>query len=336
MKSAILTELNKNLVIDDVELTSLKYGQVLTKNIVSGVCGAQLQEIAGFKGNANHLPHLMGHEGCGIVTEIGLGVSTVKVGDKVVMHWRKGGGIESPFPEYVFKNKVITSGKLTTFNEYSIVSENRLTSVPHDTPPEFCALLGCSLTTALGVITYEAKVKSGESILIVGAGGVGLNLIQGAKLVNACPIYVMDITDYKKSICETLGSNYFINLKTDKFPTQKFDVIVDTTGNPDVINQVIPLLSNIGRCILIGQTKPGSALLITNVNQLFEGSGKMLKATQGGMTSPSTDIPRYINLYQHGLLNIDNLITHHFPLNEINTAVNLLKTNQAGKIIINL
>lgn len=336
MRAAVLTELNKNLVIDDVNLTPLKYGQVLTKNIVSGICGAQLQEISGFKGNANYLPHLMGHEGCGIVTDVGLGVNTVKIGDKVVMHWRKGIGIESPFPEYIFKNKTITSGKVTTFNEYSIVSENRLTAVPQNTPPEFCALLGCSLTTALGVITYEANVKSGESILIIGAGGVGLNLIQGAKLINACPIHVVDITDYKKTLCKTLGADYFFNLKIDKLPIQKYDVIVDTSGNPEVINLFIPFLSNIGRFILIGQPKPGSDLLLNNVNQLFEGSGKMLKATQGGMTSPTIDIPRYINLYKHKILNIDNLITHQFTLNEINTAIDLLKTNQAGKIIINL
>jgi len=169
MKAVVLTQLNSPLEVAEVELTPLQPGQVLVKNLVSGLCGAQLQEIAGLKGNANFLPHLMGHEGCGIVEEVGAGVTTVKVGDKVVMHWRKGEGIEAPFPAYTFNGKSMSSGKVTTLSEYSIVSENRVTTVPQDTPEELCALLGCGLTTALGVITNEAEIKLGESVLIIGS-----------------------------------------------------------------------------------------------------------------------------------------------------------------------
>jgi len=134
MKAVILEKLNSKLTVGNVEVTPLQYGQVLVKNLVSGLCGAQLQEIAGLKGNANFLPHLMGHEGCGIVEEIGVGVTTVKVGDKVVMHWRKSDGIEAPFPKYEYNGKSMSSGKVTTLSEYSIISENRLTAVPQDTP----------------------------------------------------------------------------------------------------------------------------------------------------------------------------------------------------------
>ena len=98
MKAAILEQIDAPLAVREVELTELKFGQVLVKVLVSGLCGAQLHEIKGHKGNAKFLPHLMGHEGCGIVEEIGLGVTTVEPGDKVVMHWRPGSGIESPFP----------------------------------------------------------------------------------------------------------------------------------------------------------------------------------------------------------------------------------------------
>ena len=100
MKAAVLEAINEPLKIREVGLTSLKTGQVLVKVLISGLCGAQLQEIKGFKGNAKFLPHLMGHEGCGIVEAVGLGVTTVEVGDKVVMHWRPGSGIESDFPKY--------------------------------------------------------------------------------------------------------------------------------------------------------------------------------------------------------------------------------------------
>jgi 2-desacetyl-2-hydroxyethyl bacteriochlorophyllide A dehydrogenase len=335
MKAVLLEELNKDLVLGEVELTPLQPGQVLVKNLVSGLCGAQLQEIAGLKGNANFLPHLMGHEGCGIVEEIGIGVNTVKVGDKVVMHWRKGDGIEAPFPKYIYKDKTISSGKVTTLSEYSIVSENRLTTVPQDTPDELCALLGCGITTALGVITNEANVKMGESVLVIGAGGVGLNLIQGAKLVSAYPIYALDINDDKKEICLSVGATHYVNSKTETL-NEKFDIIIDTTGNPDVINNAINLLSNKGKLILVGQPKPGQEVIIPNASKLFDGSGKLIKATQGGMTSPTEDIPRYINLYKAGLLNINKIITHTFNINDINKAIEVLKSGKAGRIIINI
>jgi S-(hydroxymethyl)glutathione dehydrogenase/alcohol dehydrogenase len=335
MKAVILKELNSDLAVDNVELTPLQYGQVLVKNIVSGLCGAQLQEIAGLKGNANFLPHLMGHEGCGIVQEVGAGVATVKVGDKVVMHWRKGDGIEAPFPKYIYEGREMSSGKVTTLSEYSIVSENRLTSVPQDTPEELCALLGCGLTTALGVITNEASVKVGESVLIIGAGGVGLNLIQGAKLVSAYPIAAMDIVEEKRDLCLSVGATHFINSATETVD-RKFDVIIDTTGNPTAINNAIPLLSGKGKLIMVGQPKPGQDVTIPNANKLFDGIGQTIKATQGGMTSPVDDIPRYLNLYNAGLLDISKIITHRFDISEINEAFALLKSGKAGRIIINI
>ena len=109
MKAVILEKIDAPLVVKDVELTPLSIGQVLVKVLVSGLCGSQLHEIRGHKGNAKFLPHLMGHEGCGIVEEVGPGVTTVNVGDKVVMHWRPGSGLESPFPNYILDGKKISS-----------------------------------------------------------------------------------------------------------------------------------------------------------------------------------------------------------------------------------
>lgn len=335
--AAILTELDKPLVIDEVETTELQYGQVLVKILVSGLCGAQLQEISGLKGNANFLPHLMGHEGCGIVEEVGLGVTTVKKGDKVVMHWRKGEGIESPFPQYIYNGKKISSGKVTTLSEYSIVSENRLTKVDLETNEELCALLGCGLTTALGVINNEAEIKFGESVMIIGSGGVGLNLIQGCKLASANPIVAVDITQEKEKLSLEAGATDFINSKIDDLSTytkNKFDVIIDTTGNIEMIKISTSLLSNNGRLIMVGQPKPGQDLTISNGYKLFDGVGKTIKATQGGKTIPNEDIPRYVKLYNSKVLDISKIITHRFPLNKINQAIETLKSGVAGRIII--
>jgi 2-desacetyl-2-hydroxyethyl bacteriochlorophyllide A dehydrogenase len=334
MKAAVLVELNSDLKIADVQLTPLKVGQVLVRVLVSGICGSQLHEIAGNKGNGNFLPHLMGHEGCGIVNEIGEGVTNVKVGDKVVMHWRKGSGIESPFPSYIFEDKVISSGKVTTLSEYSIVSENRLTRVPQDMPPELCAILGCALSTALGIIDNEVDLKFGESVAIIGCGGVGLNLIQAAAMKSACPIIAIDSNLTKKHLCLTAGANQFYNSVNDI--KEKVDVVIDTTGIPSIIDAGISILSGTGRMILVGQPAPGKSVEIRNALSLFSGEGQSIKATQGGKTNPHEDIPRYVKLHRQGLLDVNKLITHTFTLDEINEAFDLLKTGNAGRIMIKI
>ena len=334
MKAVVLEKIDAPLAIREVELTDLKVGQVLVKILVSGVCGAQLHEIRGHKGNAKFLPHLMGHEGCGIVQEVGPGVTTVNVGDKVVMHWRSGSGIEAPFPSYVLDGKSMSSGKVTTLSEYSIVSENRVTTVPQDTPPELCAILGCALTTAMGIIDNEVDLKFGESVAVIGCGGVGLNLIQAAALKSACPIIAIDNNLSKRSLCFTAGALLFLN-SVDNLE-ENVDVIIDTTGIPEVITAAISKLSGNGRMVLVGQPAPGRMVEVMNAVNLFNGMGQSIKATQGGKTNPQEDIPRYVKMHQQGILDISQFVTHRFKLEQINDAFDLLKSGDAGRIIIEI
>ena len=334
MKAAILEQIDAPLAVREVELTELKFGQVLVKVLVSGLCGAQLHEIKGHKGNAKFLPHLMGHEGCGIVEEIGLGVTTVEPGDKVVMHWRPGSGIESPFPNYVLDGKTISSGKVTTLNEYSIVSENRITKIPYDTPSVLAAMLGCSLTTALGIIDNECDLKFGESVGIVGCGGVGLNLIQAAKMKNASPIYAVDINHEMCDLSTEMGADVFAN-SIRHLPTT-MDVIIDTSGVPEVISDAYDRLSPSGRLILVGQPTPGKSVELPNAVSMFDGSGKSIRATQGGRTDPEKDIPRYIKLALSGSLDYESLHTDTFFLDEVNEAFDLLRSGNAGRIMIRI
>jgi Zn-dependent alcohol dehydrogenase len=315
-------------------LTDLQVGQVLVKVIVSGLCGAQLHEIRGHKGNAKFLPHLMGHEGCGIVEQVGPGVTTVKVGDKVVMHWRPGSGIEAPFPSYVLDGKSMSSGKVTTLSEYSIVSENRVTTVPDDTPPELCAILGCALTTAMGIIDNEVDLKFGESVAVVGCGGVGLNLLQGAAMKSACPIYAVEKNSDKKELCFIAGATTFVDDITSI--DEKVDVIIDTTGIPEVISACVSKLSGKGRMILVGQPAPGRGVEVLNAVNLFSGMGQSIKATQGGKTNPTEDIPRYVRMHKEGKLDIESFVTHRFKLDQVNEAFDLLRSGSAGRIIINI
>lgn len=334
MKAAVLEQIDAPLAIKDVELTELKVGQVLVKILVSGLCGAQLHEIRGHKGNAKFLPHLMGHEGCGIVEEVGPGVTTVKVGDKVVMHWRPGTGIEAPFPSYILDGKPMSSGKVTTLSEYSIVSENRLTTVPQDTPSELCAILGCALTTAMGIIDNEVDLKFGESVAVVGCGGVGLNLIQAAALKSACPIYAIDSNVTKRELCFTAGASLFSNSINNL--NEQVDIIIDTTGIPEVISECVSKLSGKGRVILVGQPAPGRGVEVINALNLFNGMGQTIKATQGGKTNPTEDIPRYVRMHKEGLLDVKQFVTHTFKLDQVNEAFDLLRSGNAGRIIIKI
>ena len=344
MKAAVLEEINEPLVVAEVGLTPLTRGQVLVRVLLSGICGAQLQEIAGYKGNAKFVPHLMGHEGVGIVEEIGEGVTTVKIGDKVVMHWRKGEGIESDFPTYIYKNKKIQSGKVTTFSEYAIVSENRITMVPHDTPNELCALLGCSLSTALGAVNTEAKLEPGETIMIVGAGGLGANLIRAAQLAKAGKIISVDIHEHKRDWVKELGADLYINTLSEDLreallagaELEEVDVIIDTSGAKRGIETALPLLSGKGRFIMLGQPKPGETIELTDAVHMFGGEGKSIKATQGGKFAPHEEIPRYIALYKEGTLVVDDLITHRIKLEEINEAFDLLRKGLAARILIDM
>ena len=173
MKSAILVKSKKPLVIDEVILPKeLEFGQVLVKIFYSGICGSQINEIDSIKEPDRYLPHLLGHEGSGIVEKIGPGVSRVKPGDHVVLHWRKGSGIESNTPNYIWNGKKLNAGRVTTFNEKAIVSENRITPIDKDFDLKLAPLFGCSVTTAFGVVNNDAKVKIGQSVVIFGVGGV--------------------------------------------------------------------------------------------------------------------------------------------------------------------
>jgi len=345
MKAAVLEKINAPLTIADVELGELSLGQVLVKILVSGICGAQLQEIAGNKNNAKYVPHLLGHEGCGIVEGVGAGVTKVKKGDKVVMHWRKGDGIEADFPAYEFKGKTMRSGKVTTFSEYSIVSENRITPVPQDTSNDFCALLGCGLSTALGTMANEAQLRPGESVMVVGLGGLGACLMKAARFYRASPVIGVDIYDNKKDVVVSLHGDLFVNGAKENIPEtiqrklgmKEVDVIVETSGNARSIADTLPLLGEGGRYILVGQPRPGESVEIKAANHLFGASeGKTIKATQGGRFSPSKDIPRYVKLYQAGLLDIDNLITSRTKLDDINNAIEMMRGGKANRIIVDL
>ena len=342
MKAAILVESNKPLIIDEITCPdTVEFGQVLVDVHYSGICGAQINEIDAVKGPDKYLPHLLGHEGSGIVKKVGLGVSTVKEGDHVVMHWRPSAGIQSPTPEYNWDGKTLNAGWVTTFNEQAIVSENRLTVIPHNFDMKVAPLFGCAVTTAFGVVNNDAQVKVGQSVLVFGIGGVGINIVQAASMVSATPIVGVDLIQHKLEMGKKFGLTHgFIagrdGLKNEIYNivgSQGADVVIETTGNSRVIEKAYNLTHPDGKTILVGVPQKGDNISIPSLPLHFN---KVLAGSHGGEAEPDKDIPRFIRLMNAGKLNFDGLITHEFSLDSINEAIKLFRSGEAGRIVLNM
>jgi S-(hydroxymethyl)glutathione dehydrogenase/alcohol dehydrogenase len=326
MKAAVLTKINAPLEIQNVVTNALDFGQVFVKILCTGICGAQLQEINGQKGNPAHLPHLLGHEGCGEVMGMGPGVRSVKEGDKVVLHWRKSNGIDAKPATYSHHCTKINAGPVTTFSEYAVVSENRVTPIPRDVPDDLAALFGCALSTALATVENVAKVRFGERVLVVGCGGVGLAMILAAKLAHAHPVIGYDISK-KGNLVRALGGE-FIQPADHHERDLAFDVIINTIGRSAGTDWLAPS----GRYIFIGQPRPEEMI---SIRHLFDGEGQTIQATQGGGFNPTLDIPRYVKLWRSGALsNYRNLISHAIKLDEINFWIQQMREGKTARVMI--
>jgi S-(hydroxymethyl)glutathione dehydrogenase/alcohol dehydrogenase len=332
--AAILVEQRKPLELAEVELPSLGFGQVLVEVTASRICGTQIGEIDGAKGPDRWLPHLLGHEGSGIVRETGPEVARVKPGDKVCLHWRPGGGIEARPPQYRWGGRTVNAGYVTTFNHLAVVSENRLTTVPEDLDDEITCLLADTLTTGFGVITNDAKVRLGESVVVIGCGGIGLGVIQGAKLAGAYPVIGVDVFDHKLEVARSFGASHTIDSRQAKFPDAVRailggapDVVVDGTGNPEVVAQAFELTAKKGRTVLFGVMRVENTMRLNTLPLHF---GKVLTGSEGGGSRPSEDIPRFLRMIRAGLFDPKPMVSHRGTLGDVN---DLIAKMRAGEVI---
>lgn len=331
-QAAVLAKINEPLVIDEVEANEPSIGQALVKVLRSGICGAQIQEIAGNKGNSAFVPHLLGHEGFGLVKSIGPGVRTVKPGDLVIMHWRLSEGIDSNFPHYIFRGQEISSGKVTTFQEFSLVSENRLSPVKVKIDPVLGALLGCALSTSLACV--ERFVRTGDKVAIIGAGGVGGSLTLSMRMRWPKFVHTFDVKTDKREWILGLGANDFSNALKDS--TESYDVVFDTTGNVEVISDAVSKLAGSGKLVLLGQPKPGETIKLPKGNELFAGEGKRVFATQGGGFNPTRDLGRFIDFCEVSRIPYGDLVTSMIRLEDVNQGIESIRLGQSGRVMINL
>jgi len=337
--AAILVEQRKPLVIDEVELTVLKRGQVLVEIHATRVCGSQIGEIDGVKGPDKFLPHLLGHEAGAMVLEVGPEVTHVAPGDRVVCHWRPGAGIDAGGAVYEWNGTKVNAGPITTFQKYAVVSENRLTKVPLETDFELCCLLADTLTTGFGIINNDAKVKAGESVVIFGVGGIGLGVVLGAKLAGAKPIIGVDLHDHKLAKAAEYGLTHQINSSREN-ATERVkemlgglaDVTIDGTGNPKVIEMAYDLTKlRGGRCVLFGVMPHDQRVSIHTLPLHF---GRVLTGSEGGQSQPEQDIPDILQVLASNKLNVAGFVTDRGALDDLPDIMERMRRGEVTHAVV--
>lgn len=338
-RAAILVETGHPLELVDLEIPALQPGQVLVRMACSGVCHTQLLETRGFRGPDRFLPHCLGHEASGLIQETGPGVTRVRPGDRVVLSWIKGAGADVPGTRYLRGTATVNSGAITTFSEYSVISENRVTVLDSRIDFDAAALLGCAIPTGVGIVLNTAQVRPGQSVAVLGAGGIGLWAVAAARLSGASPIIAVDRIPEKLRLAQSLGATVTLCAGSCdpvaeilKACPGGVDIAIEASGRPSVMQQALDCVrSQGGIAVVAGNARFGEqwSLEPRHLNQ-----GKRLLGTWGGDNQPERDFPRYQRLLVSGQLDCSPFLTHRYGLAEINRALDDLEQGRALRPLI--
>lgn len=345
MKAAVLSRLNEPLdVMSGIECAAPGRGQVLVKLAYSGVCHSQLMEVRGRRGPDAYLPHLLGHEGTGKVIEVGEGVSKVKTDDLVVLGWIKGSGLDGGGVRYrcACMPQVINAGGITTFNEYALVSENRIVPLPAGVPLDVAVLFGCAVPTGAGIITNDLRPAPGSSIAVFGLGGIGMSALMATMLFDCVKVIAVDVSADKLSLARSFGATHTIDA-TQTDPVSEIrsmtgglgvDYAVEASGQVSVIEQAFASVRRGGGvCVFASHPEHGKRILIDPYELIC---GKQIRGSWGGSSNPDRDIPMFAKLYLEGRLPLEKLITKRYPLEAINEALDDLEHHRVGRPLIEI
>lgn len=341
MKAAVLFELNKPLKVIDLPVPEPEKGQVLVKMAYSGICHTQLLEIAGKNTVGPMNPNLLGHEGSGIVQKVGYGVKKVKEGDHVILSWIKGSGANVLPKPYIYNGQKINAGYVTTFNEYSLASENRVTPITKKMPLKEAALIGCAVATGAGAVFNNANVEEGKSVMVIGVGGIGINMVHAASLLKANPIIAVDISDEKLKFSKKFGATHTINPKKSDIRSEiktiigenRLDYAFDTVGKKETMELVYNCVNKFsGKAILCGVPNPFGLKIEIDPFPLY--FGRQLSGTGGGESKPDVDFEKYCNMFLNGKLKLSEMITHTVAIDEINKGIGALKEGKSCKVVV--
>lgn len=363
-RAAVAFEAGKPLEIVEVDLEGPRAGEVLVEIKATGVCHTDAFTLSG-DDPEGAFPAILGHEGAGVVVEVGAGVTSLKPGDTVIplytaecrqcdfclnpktnlcqaVRSTQGQGLmPDGTSRFSFEGKPILHYMgCSTFSNYTVLPEIALAKIRNDAPYDKVCYIGCGVTTGVGAVAFEAKVEPGANVVVFGLGGIGLNVIQGAKMVGANKIVGIDLNEGKVPLAKQFGMTDFINPKNVE---NVVDAIIELTGggadysfecigNVNTMRQALECChKGWGESYIIGVAGAGQEIS-TRPFQLV--TGRSWKGTAFGGARGRTDVPKIVDWYMDGKLNIDDLITHTMPLDDINKAFDLMHAGESIRSVV--
>ncbi len=365
VKAAVAWAAGQPLTIETVQLEPPQSGEVLVEIKATGVCHTDAYTLSGADPEGL-FPAILGHEGAGVVVELGADVKSLKVGDRVIPLYIP----ECRQCEYCLNPKTnlcqsirLTQGRglmpdgtsrfssqgemlhhymgTSTFANYTVVPEIALAKIREDAPFDKVCYIGCGVTTGIGAVINTAKVEAGANVVVFGLGGIGLNVIQGARMVGANKIIGVDINPNRKALAEKFGMTHFVN--PHELDGDLVAYLVDLTGggadysfecvgNVNLMRQALECChKGWGVCTIVGVAGAGEEIR-TRPFQLV--TGRVWQGTAFGGARGRTDVPKIVDWYMEGKINIDDLITHVVPLERINDAFDLMHRGESIRTVV--
>ena len=363
-RAAVAYKAGEPLVIETVDLEGPKAGEVLVENMATGVCHTDAFTLSG-DDPEGAFPAILGHEGAGIVREVGEGVTSVKVGDHVIplytpecrecdfcLHPKtnlcqsirstQGQGLMPDGSSRFSINgeKVLHYMGTSTFSNFTVLPEIAVAKIRKDAPFEKVCYIGCGVTTGIGAVVFDAKVETGSTVAVFGLGGIGLNVIQGAKMVGASRIIGIDLNPAKVELAKKFGMTDFINPNDVENVVEAIcdltnggvDYSFECIGNVNVMRQALECChKGWGESVIIGVAGAGQEIS-TRPFQLV--TGRVWRGSAFGGARGRTDVPKIVDWYMDGKINIDDLITHTMPLDDINKAFDLMHKGESIRSVV--
>jgi S-(hydroxymethyl)glutathione dehydrogenase/alcohol dehydrogenase len=365
VKAAVARSADKPLSIETVDLDGPRAGEVLVEIKATGVCHTDAYTLSGADPEGL-FPAILGHEGAGIVAEVGAGVTSVKVGDRVIPLYIP----ECRNCEYCLSRKTnlcqairVTQGQgvmpdgtsrfsldgqklyhymgTSTFANYTVLPEIAVAKIREDAPFDKVCLIGCGVTTGIGAVINTAKVEPGSNVVVFGLGGVGLNVIQAARMVGANMIVGVDLNPNKREMAEKFGMTHFVNpreVEGDLVPylvdltKGGADYSFECIGNINVMRQALECChKGWGVSVIVGVAGAGQEIS-TRPFQLV--TGRVWKGTAFGGAKGRTDVPKIVDWYMDGKIDIDSLVTQVMPIDKINEAFDLMHKGQSIRTVL--
>lgn len=363
-KAAVLYRFNEPVVVEELRLDPPKIGEVLVRVAVAGVCHSDLH-VANGQIPFIPLPTVLGHEGAGIVEEVGPGVTTVKPGDHVLLLWRtpcgrchycavgrpalceqamrlRASGLMTDGTTRLRKNgqQIYHFNLCSCMAEHCIMPEQSVMPIAPEVPLEVAAVIGCAVITGVGAVINRAHVREGSSVAVFGTGGIGLSAVMGAVLANATRIIAVDIKQNKLEFARQFGATDLVNAaERDAVEAIReltggrgADYAFECIGVPKVMEQAFDATCNGGTTVVIGLTKPGTTMSVPTVPLVFQ--ERALLGAVYGSARLWTDLPWLIDLYRAGKLPVDRLITHRYRLDDINAAFAALDAGEVARAVL--